>query len=96
MVVTMLEAEVDPAREADLVKAYRDTVGDDLPARLIETLLLHEAGSTIWRIVTVWRSRAELDEYRASGVTPAGVVIFRAAGAEPALKIFEVAERVVR
>ena len=93
MMVTMVEAQVDQTREGELVSSYRGVVAEGLGERLIETLLLREVGSTTWRILTVWRSRAELEEFRASGITPPAQAILRAAGAEPALRIFEVAER---
>ncbi len=90
MVVTMLEARVAPDREADLVREYSG-VGGGLPPFIVETFLLHSADSGLWRIVTVWRSREDLEAYRRSVDTPEGVRIFRAAGSEPALTIFDVA-----
>jgi hypothetical protein len=93
MMVTMVEAPVDSAREADLLRAYHEVVAEGLGERLVETFLLREVGSATWRIVTVWRSRTELEEFRASGISPPAQAIFRAAGAEPALRVFEVAER---
>jgi heme-degrading monooxygenase HmoA len=94
MVVTMLEARVPPEKEETLREAYREVAADGLAPWLLETFLLHLDDSDVWRIVTVWRSREELMEYRASVETPSGVLVFRAAGAEPELKIFEVALRV--
>lgn len=94
MVVTMVEGEIEPSREADLLAAYRATIAGGLGEQLIETFLLHEDGSPRWRIVTVWRSRADLEELRGSGVTPPAMMIFRAAGVDqPRLSIFEVAEQ---
>ena len=59
---------------------------------LKETFLLHGAAdATLWRIVTVWPSRQALDQLRRSNETPRGVPIFRAAGVEPALSVFDVA-----
>lgn len=92
MVVTMLEAAVDPERAQDLQRAFGDAAGA-LPRAIVETFLLHAVDSDVWRIVTVWRSGEELDAYRASVDTPEGVRMFRAAGAQPTLTIFEVASR---
>lgn len=92
MVVTMLEASVQADREKALTDAYASISGD-LPPAIVETLLLHAVGSDAWRIVTVWRSRQDLDDYRASVETPAGVLVFRAADAEPTLTMFDVASR---
>ena len=53
MVVTILQAEVDPARAPDLVAAYREGIGELEPG-IVETYLLHDArDDTQWRIVTL-------------------------------------------
>jgi hypothetical protein len=92
MVVTMLEARVPPEKAGDLLREYGGVDGG-LPPFIIESFLLRETDSELWRIVTVWRSREELDDYRASVETPEGVRIFRAVGSEPTLAIFDVAAR---
>ncbi|MGH2429096.1 MAG: antibiotic biosynthesis monooxygenase [Candidatus Limnocylindria bacterium] len=94
MVVTMLEARVASDREADLENAYAADVSGELPPSIVESFLLHESGTDLWRIATVWRSREDLDEYRASVEVPSGRLDFRAAGAEPSLMIFDVARHV--
>ena len=90
MVVTMLEATVAADKEEDLVREFSGLTGG-LPPFIIETFLLRAADSGLWRIVSVWRSREDLESYRATVQTPAGVRVFRAAGAEPTLTVFEVA-----
>ncbi|MDX1690851.1 MAG: hypothetical protein R3290_07505 [Acidimicrobiia bacterium] len=45
-------------------------------------------------MLTIWRSRDELDEYLASVDTPAALEAFRAAGVEPELTMWE-ADRVL-
>ena len=90
MVVTMLEAVVDADKEEDLIAAYHEAGGETLPPFIVETFLL-KGDSGVWRIATVWRSREDLEEYQRTGVTPAGVVTFRAVGAEPELAVFDVA-----
>jgi heme-degrading monooxygenase HmoA len=92
MVVTMLEGRVPDDRVPVLTDEYGDA-GDDLPPFIDETFLLHADDSDLWRIVTVWKSREALEEYRASVETPRGVLVFRAAGVEPTLTIFDVAVR---
>lgn len=85
----MLEAVVDPDREQDLRDAYLEAGGETLPPFIVETFLL-KGENGVWRIATVWRSREDLEEYQRTGVTPAGVVTFRAVGAEPELTVFDV------
>ena len=89
MIVSVLEANVEQARTEELVSQFKGS-SESLPQPIVESFLLHDAGSEMWRIVTVWESRKALDQYRASVQTPGGVLMFQAAGAEPTLTIFEV------
>jgi quinol monooxygenase YgiN len=91
MVVTMVEGRVERDRMNDLVTAFSQGSGN-LPPAIVESFLLRAEDSDTWRIISVWRSREELDAYRASVETPGAFAIFRAAGVEPTLTIFEVAE----
>ena len=93
MVVTMLEARVEEDQADVLVGQFR-TAGGSLPPFIIESSLLHDADSDVWRIVTVWASQDALDGYRASVETPEGVRMFRAAGAEASLTVFDVEARI--
>ena len=89
-VLTVLEARVAPAKEAALQSAYREAGGDASPRGLVQSMLLRAANDpTLWRIETLWESREALDAMRGTG-TPRGVQIFRAADAEPTLRILEV------
>lgn len=87
MVVTVLEATVAADRVADLQSAYG---AGAVPPGLVRSELLRASNDpTRWRIQTLWSSRAALDAMRGTG-TPAGVLMFRAAGAEPTLTVFDV------
>ncbi len=89
-VMTVLEAHVQPERWAEFVQLY-ERGGTQLPPQMIRTFLAQdEADRTLWRGVSIWRSRAALDEYRRSVKTPGGVAMFRAVGAEPVLTIWSV------
>jgi hypothetical protein len=90
MVITILEAHVASDKWEVLKEAYGSGT-DALPPPIAETFLAQSATDpTVWRIMTVWRSREALNEYRESVDTPEGVLMFRAAGAEPALSIFDI------
>jgi heme-degrading monooxygenase HmoA len=94
MLVTMLEARVPAGRENDLRDAFVAVGKTALPPGLVRSALLHDARDPArWRIETVWASRDALDAMRSAG-TPAGVLMFRAAGAEPELSVFEVASTI--
>lgn len=90
MVITVLEATINADKWAVLEEVYRATLKEQTPG-LVQTFLLHSSAEpTRWQIATVWKDRAALNAMRQSGETPRGVVIFRAAGAEPTLTIFDV------
>lgn len=96
MVLTILEANVRLGQEAALQAAYQAAAAADLPAGLVRTELLRDVREPArWRIQTWWASRDALDAMRSAG-TPAGVLMFRAAGAEPTLSIFDVVNTIPR
>ena len=89
MVLTILEAAVESHPVADLEAAFRGADAD-VPAGLIRSLLVSAGGSPArCRIETLWTSRDALAAMRQAG-TPAGVLMFRAAGAEPSLTVCHV------
>ena len=94
MVLTVLEAQLTPGQEAALQAAYAAAAAE-LPGLVRSELLRDAREVTRWRIQTWWASRAALDAMRSAG-TPAGVLMFRAAGAEPALTIYEVVDALPR
>jgi heme-degrading monooxygenase HmoA len=88
--MTVLKAHVDPDRQADLERTYQEAVAD-LPPGISETFLVRDArNASVFQIITVWSSRADLEAMRASGVTPKGVQMFQSVGAAPDLSILEV------
>ena len=92
MVVTQVEAHVSPDRWPELRERYR-SMTNALRRQLVRTYLLQATHDrTLWRIMTVWKSKEALDEYLQSVETPGAFVLFRDVGAEPTRKIFEVAE----
>lgn len=90
MVITILEAQV----RAENWLAFQDEFKNrttQLPPQMLQTFLLQDVSNqTLWRIVSVWRSREALEEMRNSGETPTGVLMFRKAGAEPKLFLYNV------
>lgn len=90
MVITILEAHVELDKAAFLKDAYTKGL-NDLPPQMVQTFLIQNVTDpTLWQIISVWKSREALDEMRNSGRTPAGILMFRAAGTEPKLSIFSV------
>jgi quinol monooxygenase YgiN len=93
MVLTILEARVHPDRVGDLKRAFEQTKQSRVPPFIVHSMLVRsDKDRDVWRIVTVFRSREALEAMRASGETPRGVAMFREAGAEPTLSVFDVAD----
>ena len=90
MVLTILEATVSADRAADLVAAFRAAAAETPPGFIRSHLVSATADPTRWRIETLWTNREALAAMRQAG-TPAGVLMFRAAGAEPSLTVYDVA-----
>jgi hypothetical protein len=94
MVLTVLEARVPGDRASDLLRAFEETRASALPPFIVRSFLVRSVEDPdVWRIMTVFRSRADLEAMRASGQTPRAVEMFRAAGAEPAFSLFTVADQ---
>jgi len=94
MVLTVLEARVAPDRVPDLLRAFEETRTSAVPPFIVRSFLLRsDQDPDVWRIMTVFRSRADLDAMRGSGQTPRGVAIFRAAGAEPTFSLMQIADQ---
>ncbi len=90
MVITILEAHVNADKASALLDAYRSGLSS-LPPQMVQTFIIQNVtDKTLWQIISVWKSREALEEMRNSGETPAGIVMFRSAGAEPKLSIFDV------
>ncbi len=94
MVLTVLEAQVPPNRVSDLLRAFEETRTSALPPFIVRSFLVRgDRDPDVWRIMTVFRSREELDAMRTSGQTPRGVEMFRAAGAEPTFSVLTIADQ---
>ncbi|MBZ0295966.1 MAG: hypothetical protein K8L99_25625 [Anaerolineae bacterium] len=90
MVVTQLEGKVS-SDQWDTLKQTFTSASQQLPSAIDHSYLIQDqATQDMWRILTIWKSREALQDYRASIETPGGVLIFREAGAEPTLSIYDV------
>lgn len=95
MVLTILEATVASERASDLQAAFRGATGQRTPGLIRSHLISAAAEPTRWRIETLWASREAIAAMRQTG-TPAGILMFRAAGAEPSLSLYDVVATIER
>ena len=87
-VLSVTSATVPAESEAAIVEAFR-AVTSQLPHMVLHTSLVRGEANE-WRIVTLWRSRDQLEEYRRSVQTPAAIKIFQDAGARPTVAVLDV------
>ena len=90
MVMTILEAVVQEQHWDALEERFRQSASP-LPSQIEKSYLVKSASDpSLCRIVTVWKSREALQEYKELVETPEGVVMFRSVDAEPTLTSFDV------
>jgi hypothetical protein len=91
MVVTVLEAEISPKKWDDLKTSFENMTRNPPAIAPVQAFLVQSAEDVnIWQMIAVWRSREEFDAMRNQGV-PRGVKLFRDAGAEPSMSVYDVA-----
>lgn len=91
VIITILEARVAPEGWDKLKSSYAVLLAHRPPEIVHTYLAQDEADAACWRIITVWRSREFLDREAQEFREPApGTLMFRAAGAEPTVSIWEV------
>jgi hypothetical protein len=83
LTMVIWEGRVPEDQWASLETAYSQVTALP-PAQMIEHFLTHDTEDpVVWRMISLWRSSAALEEYRSSVDTPGGLMVFRAAGVEP-------------
>jgi heme-degrading monooxygenase HmoA len=90
-VLSVTSATLPPESEAGVAEAYRAATAI-LPHMVLNTVLVR-GDANEWRIITLWRSREQLEAYRRSVDTPAAVKIFQDAGVEPTVTVYDVVHR---
>lgn len=96
MVLTILDAEVDESKWASLKQTYEREV-TSLPPSIHQSFLIQSKQNLReWRIVTHWRSQADLDAMRATTDVPVAVRIFRSVEATPVFSSWDVAVHATR
>ena len=91
MLMTIVEAHVAPEKWATLEQAFTEEGKRGLPPAILQTLLVRSREEpTLWQIVTLFRSLEAREEMHQATGRHGAVLIFRAAGAEPTVSMFDV------
>ena len=90
MVITIVEANVPREKWQDLEQAYKEKT-KHAPPKLRETFLIHDRDyPEVWRVISIWRSIEAYEEVVNLAIYDTCMVIFRAVGAQPTRRIFDV------
>ena len=91
MWMTVVEGHVAQERWAEFERVF---AVEPRPAALRQTFLLQSASDpTLSQTIGVWASRAEFEAYRQSVAVPGALAMFRAVGAEPSVRAFDVKDQ---
>ncbi len=89
MVMMILEANVPPDKSPILESAYQKEM-ENLDSRIVQTFLAKsQRDRTLYRIVSIWESAEDLEALRQQE-TPRGIMLFREAGVDPRISVFDV------
>jgi uncharacterized glyoxalase superfamily protein PhnB/quinol monooxygenase YgiN len=89
-ILTEVSGVVPEANADAVLPAFEQLLRQPLPDGLLRTELLRGPDGE-WRIHSLWRDQAALDAMRAAPDPPAAPALLRRLGAEPTLRIHEVA-----
>lgn len=87
-VVTMVSARIAPERQGEVVDGFSAAVRAGMPERRHTSLM--RGDDDLWRVVTFWRSRSDLDAYLARPGTPFAVRLLEDAGGRPTAEVLDV------
>jgi len=89
-ILTEVSAVLADERSEDVLSAFENLLQQPIPDGLVRTELLRGRDGE-WRIHSLWRDRAALDAMRSGSEPPAAPTLFRRLGAEPSLRVYDVA-----
>jgi len=86
-VVTMVSARIAPERVIEVIDGFMAAVRAGMPERRHTSLLRGE--DDLWRIITFWQNRSDLDHYLTSTDSPFATQLLENAGGQPTVEILE-------
>lgn len=79
--MTVVDAQIDPARESEFLDGYQALIAGDQPNGLIRSELLRGQDGA-WRIHTTWQDLESLKALRKEGKPHAALALLDSVGAE--------------
>lgn len=90
MIITILEGHVPANRWNDFENSYRQVI-KHVPVQIKETFLLQDENDpTLWRVISVWKSREDFNEIKFNPIFHTCAELYSAVGVESSRRIFEV------
>jgi hypothetical protein len=86
-VVTMVSARIAPDRVPEVADRFAAAVRAGMPERRHTSLF--RGDGDLFRVVTVWRSRDDLERYLATTDRPFAVRLLEDAGGDPVVDVLE-------
>ena len=87
-IVTMVSAHIPPDRTSEVIDGFSSALRSGMPERRHTSLL--RGDGDLWRVVTTWRSRADLDAYLTRVERPFAIRLLEGAGGQPTVDVLEV------
>lgn len=93
MVISMLEAQLNDEQSKRFLAEFRKFTSTPSQEHTPEkAFAIKQVEGNTWRLIGFWKDRKAFEDMRAT-MTPRGVVMMRAAGAEPTLTLYDVMDR---
>ena len=98
-VMTIVEGKVSSIKSDEFEESYKSLKNNSFPPGLLESFLLKDSNSDVYRIATIWESLEVLENFRKSmgehNKVPTAVALFNKVGVEPDFKVFEIKHHIL-
>lgn len=97
--MTIVEGKVSSSKADEFEELYKSLKNNSFPPGLLESFLLKDSNSDVYRIATVWESLEVLESFRKSmresNKVPTAIALFNKVGVKPELKVFEIKHHIL-
>lgn len=89
MVISIVEGDVASEQIPALIAAYKSVIGSGLPPSILQSFLVQRSSNHV-AIITVWRTREDLQAMIDGGGEPVARRLIREAGGQPQANFHDV------